>query len=56
VGLGEEQLLDPAHPNAPVNNQLQILTVSKAPEQSEQPAKPTAPSSPSPSKKPTKKR
>ena len=45
VGLGEEQLLDPAHPNAPVNNQLQILTVSKAPEQSEQPAKPTAPSS-----------
>jgi outer membrane protein OmpA-like peptidoglycan-associated protein len=56
VGLGEEQLLDPAHPNAPVNNQLQILTVSKASEQSEQPTRPTAPSSPSPSKKPTKKR
>jgi OmpA-OmpF porin, OOP family len=29
VGLGEEQLLDPARPNAPVNNQLQIMTVSK---------------------------
>jgi OmpA-OmpF porin, OOP family len=29
IGLGEEQLLDPAHPNAPVNDQLQILTVSK---------------------------
>lgn len=56
VGLGEEQLLDPARPNAPVNNQLQILTVSKASEQSEQPAKPTTPSSPSPSKKPAKKR
>jgi OOP family OmpA-OmpF porin len=55
VGLGEEQLLDPAHPNAPVNNQLQILTVAKLPEQSEQPATAEASSRP-PSKKPAKKR
>jgi OmpA-OmpF porin, OOP family len=32
VGLGEEQLLDPARPNAPVNNQIQIMTLSKIPE------------------------
>jgi OOP family OmpA-OmpF porin len=37
VGLGEEQLLDPARPNAPVNNQIQIMTLSKIPE-TEQPA------------------
>jgi OmpA-OmpF porin, OOP family len=30
VGLGEEQLLDAAHPTAPVNGQLQVLTVAKA--------------------------
>ncbi|MGX1419815.1 OmpA family protein [Bradyrhizobium elkanii] len=29
VGLGEEQLLDPAKPNAPVNNQVQIMLVAK---------------------------
>ncbi|TWB92048.1 outer membrane protein OmpA-like peptidoglycan-associated protein [Bradyrhizobium macuxiense] len=29
VGLGEEQLLDPARPNAPTNNQVQILLVAK---------------------------
>ena len=29
VGLGEEQLLDPARPNAPANNQLQIMLVGK---------------------------
>jgi outer membrane protein OmpA-like peptidoglycan-associated protein len=29
VGLGEEQLLDPARPNGPVNAQLQIMTASK---------------------------
>jgi outer membrane protein OmpA-like peptidoglycan-associated protein len=29
VGLGEEQLLDPARPNAPVNNQVQIMLVAK---------------------------
>jgi OmpA-OmpF porin, OOP family len=32
VGLGEEQLLDPARPNAPANNQVQIMTVAKIPE------------------------
>jgi outer membrane protein OmpA-like peptidoglycan-associated protein len=53
VGLGEEQLLDAAHPTAPVNQQIQIVTVAKLAEQAEQP---TAPSSPSPSKKPAKKR
>jgi OmpA-OmpF porin, OOP family len=37
VGLGEEQLLDSARPNAPVNNQIQIMTLSKIPE-TEQPA------------------
>jgi outer membrane protein OmpA-like peptidoglycan-associated protein len=30
IGLGEEQLLDPAHPTAAVNDQLQIMTVAKA--------------------------
>lgn len=29
VGLGEEQLLDLARPNAPANNQVQILLVAK---------------------------
>jgi OmpA-OmpF porin, OOP family len=53
VGLGEEQLLDPAHPIAPVNQQIQIMTVAKAPEQSEA----TEPStSPAPAKKPAKKK
>jgi outer membrane protein OmpA-like peptidoglycan-associated protein len=37
VGLGEEQLLDSARPTAPVNNQIQIMTLSKIPE-TEQPA------------------
>ena len=54
VGLGEEQLLDAARPTAPVNQQIQIMTVAKMAEQPEQPS--TAPSSPSPSKKPAKKR
>jgi OOP family OmpA-OmpF porin len=53
VGLGEEQLLDPARPNAPANNQVQIMTVMKMPEQSELPA---AASKPSQAKKPAKKR
>ena len=30
LGLGEEQLLDAAHPAAPVNQQIQIVTVGKA--------------------------
>jgi outer membrane protein OmpA-like peptidoglycan-associated protein len=54
VGLGEEQLLDAARPTAPVNQQIQIMTVARMAEQPEQPS--TAPSSPSPSKKPAKKR
>src|SRR5215510_1985405 len=41
VGLGEEQLLDSARPTAPVNNQIQIMTLSKIPE-TEQPAGATA--------------
>jgi OOP family OmpA-OmpF porin len=55
VGLGEEQLLDPAHPTAPVNDQLQIMTVSKVPDQAEQPAAPKAKGA-APAKKPAKKR
>lgn len=54
VGLGEEQLLDAAHPNAPVNQQIQIMTVAKMAEQSEQPS--TAATSPSPAKKSAKKK
>lgn len=53
IGLGEEQLLDPAHPTAAANGQLQILTLSKLPEQSEQPP---AAASPPPSKKTAKRR
>ena len=34
MGLGEEQLLDPARPNGPVNAQTQIMTLAKVPEQS----------------------
>ncbi len=55
IGLGEEQLLDPAHPTAPVNQQLQIMTIAKLQEQSEQPAQP-APIAPKPAKKPAKRR
>ena len=40
IGLGEEQLLDPARPTSPVNQQIQIMTLAKLPEQSEQPAAP----------------
>ena len=49
VGLGEEQLLDSARPNAPVNNQIQIMTLSKIPE-TEQPAA-AAPAKKQPAKK-----
>ena len=31
LGLGEEQLLDSAHPGAPVNLQVQVITVGKTP-------------------------
>jgi OmpA-OmpF porin, OOP family len=54
VGLGEEQLRDPARPNAPVNAQLQIVTLMKMPE-SEQPAQPAAKGA-SPAKKSAKKK
>jgi outer membrane protein OmpA-like peptidoglycan-associated protein len=55
IGLGEEQLLDPARPTAPVNQQIQIMTFAKLPEQSEQPAQ-SAASAPAPAKKHSKKR
>jgi outer membrane protein OmpA-like peptidoglycan-associated protein len=38
IGLGEEQLLDPARPTAPVNQQIQIITIAKAPEETAAPA------------------
>jgi OOP family OmpA-OmpF porin len=31
IGLGEEQLQDAVHPTAPVNQQIQVLTVGNAP-------------------------
>jgi OmpA-OmpF porin, OOP family len=46
IGLGEEQLLDPARPNAPVNQQIQIITIAKAPEETAAPA--AVPSKPAP--------
>jgi OOP family OmpA-OmpF porin len=49
VGLGEEQFIDQARPSAPVNNQIQIVTLMKMPEQ--EPAKPTAPAAGKSSKK-----
>jgi OmpA-OmpF porin, OOP family len=51
VGLGEEQLLDSARPTAPVNNQIQIMTLAKIPE-TEQPAA----AAPSAKKQPAKKK
>jgi OOP family OmpA-OmpF porin len=30
IGLGEEQLLDAAHPTATINQQIQVATVGKA--------------------------
>lgn len=53
VGLGEEQLLDAAHPAAPVNRQIQIMAVAKMADQPEQPSMTTSPTSPA--KKPAKK-
>ena len=54
VGLGEEQLLDANRPNAAANNQTQIMTLAKVPEQSETPA--AAKGTAAPKKKPAKKR
>ncbi len=50
VGLGEEQLLDSARPTAPVNNQIQIMTLSKIPE-TEPAATPAAKKQPAKKKK-----
>ena len=55
IGLGEEQLLDSAHPTAATNRQVQILTVAKMPEQSEQPP-PATTSAPAPAKKKSAKK
>lgn len=44
IGLGEEQLLDPAHPTGPANQQIQIMTIAKTPDEARAaPAAPTAP-------------
>ena len=54
LGLGEEQFIDQAHPTSQVNQQIQIVTISKLPEQSEQAAQPA--SAQKPAKKGAKKR
>lgn len=51
VGLGEEQLLDSARPTAPVNNQIQIMTLSKIPETEPAAATPAAKKQPAKKKK-----
>ncbi|CAL79292.1 Putative outer membrane protein [Bradyrhizobium sp. ORS 278] len=47
VGLGEEQLLDPSKPTAPINQQIQIITVAKAVEEAAAPPPAAAPAAPS---------
>jgi outer membrane protein OmpA-like peptidoglycan-associated protein len=54
VGLGEEQLLDANRPNAPANNQTQIMTLAKVPD--EAPAATAAKGAAAAKKKPAKKR
>lgn len=54
VGLGEEQLLDPARPNGPANAQTQIMTWATVPDQVEPPK--AAAAKGAPAKKPAKKR
>jgi outer membrane protein OmpA-like peptidoglycan-associated protein len=54
VGLGEEQLLDANRPNAPANNQTQIMTLAKVPEQEAPAAAAKGPAAAK--KKPAKKR
>lgn len=51
VGLGEEQLLDSARPTAPVNNQIQIMTLAKIPETETPAATPAAKKQPAKKKK-----
>ena len=38
LGVGEEQFIDQARPTSAVNQQIQIITIAKLPEQTEQPA------------------
>ena len=52
VGLGEEQLLDPARPNGPANAQVEIMTVAKVAD-AEPPAHPAPAAA---AKKPAKKK
>jgi outer membrane protein OmpA-like peptidoglycan-associated protein len=54
VGLGEEQLLDPARPNGPANAQTQVMTLAKVPEQAEPPK--AAAAKGAAAKKPAKKK
>jgi OOP family OmpA-OmpF porin len=49
IGLGEEQMLDAAHPAAPINQSIQIATVG-ALESSSPPVVPTAPAKAAPHK------
>jgi OmpA-OmpF porin, OOP family len=53
LGVGEEQFIDQAHPASAVNQQIQIITIAKLPEQTEAPAGPAAPTA---SKKGAKKK
>jgi outer membrane protein OmpA-like peptidoglycan-associated protein len=43
IGLGEEQLLDQTRPTAPVNQQIQIFTIARTPEEVAAPAAPRPP-------------
>ncbi|CCD95587.1 putative outer membrane protein [Bradyrhizobium sp. ORS 375] len=52
IGLGEEQLLDPSKPTAPINQQIQIITVAKAVEEA---AAPSPAAAPAPSKQAPRK-
>jgi OmpA-OmpF porin, OOP family len=57
IGLGEEQLLDSAHPTSATNQQIQILTFAKMPEPTTPPpGATTASSTPAAKKKPAKKK
>ncbi|WP_407155918.1 OmpA family protein [Bradyrhizobium sp. STM 3557] len=51
IGLGEEQLLDPARPTAPINQQIQIFTIAKVPEETAAPVAAPAASAPAAAKK-----
>ena len=56
IGLGEEQFVDPAHPASQLNEQIQLVTIAKQPEQSELPEQPATASPSPPAKKSAKKR